>query len=288
MNRSENFRKAVELSLGGNPNEQQIELHGRRYQLISNPVRQDGGVIGAVIVMLDVTEREERETLRREFTANVSHELKTPLTSISGIAEIMKNGMIRQEDIPHFAENIYREAQRLIALVGDILRLSQLDEGTELPEQTPVNLLELSRSVAGSLEEAARKKRLQLEVQGVPASVMGVPTVLEEMVYNLCDNAIKYNREGGRVTISIKKQTAAVELSVTDTGIGIPKEEQSRVFERFYRVDKSHSREIGGTGLGLSIVKHAAAYHGAAISMESEPGKGTKVSVAFPQKNNQL
>ena len=286
LNRSESFRKAVSLSLNGKANEQRMELHGRCYQLISNPVRQEGSVIGAVIVMLDITEQEERETLRREFTANVSHELKTPLTSISGIAEIMKNGMIRAEDIPHFAENIYREAQRLIALVSDILRLSQLDEGKESPEQVPVDLFNLSHSIVNSLEVAARKKELHMKVQGVHAVVLGVPAVLEEMIYNLCDNAVKYNRRGGSVTVTIAQEEASVRLTVSDTGIGIPEDEQNRVFERFYRVDKSHSREIGGTGLGLSIVKHAAAYHGASLSMKSEPGRGTDISVIFPRKTN--
>lgn len=285
LNRSESFRNAVDLSLNGEPNEQRLDLHGRCYQLISNPVRQEGDIIGAVIVMLDVTEREERESLRREFTANVSHELKTPLTSISGIAEIMKNGMIRAEDIPHFAENIYREAQRLIALVGDILRLSQLDEGKGTVEPVPVDLFNLSHSIVDSLEVAAREKELQMKVQGAHASVLGVPAILEEMIYNLCDNAVKYNRQGGSVTVTVAQENGDVRLTVSDTGIGIAEDEQGRVFERFYRVDKSHSREIGGTGLGLSIVKHAAAYHGASLSMKSVPGKGTDISILFPPKS---
>lgn len=283
LNRDEPFRQAVDEALAGRRSQQLLHLNGRYCRLLANPVLADGKPAGAVLVLLDVTEQEQREELRREFTANVSHELKTPLTSISGIAEIMQSGMVKPEDVQGFAGDIYQEAQRLIALVEDIIRLSRLDEGAESLERVPVNLLSLAQDVARRLDSAAQKAGVTLKVMGRSVEIPGVPSVLDEMVYNLCDNAIKYNRSGGTVNVTVAPAAdGAAEISVEDTGIGIPMEDQSRVFERFYRVDKSHSKEIGGTGLGLSIVKHGAALHSAQIHLESQVGKGTSVQLLFP------
>ena len=283
LNRTERFRQAVDAALTGRRDEQLVDLGGRCCQLLANPVIQDGQVAGAVLVILDVTEREQREELRREFTANVSHELKTPLTSISGIAEIIKGGLVKPQDIPGFADDIYGEAQRMIRLVEDILRLSQLDEGAESLEREPVELLALSQEVARRLEPAARSAGVSVEVRGAPVQVQGVRRVLDEMIYNLCENAIKYNRTGGRVTLTVGQGAEGPEVTVADTGIGIPPEDQSRVFERFYRVDKSHSKEIGGTGLGLSIVKHGALLHNAQIYLNSQVDRGTSIRISFPK-----
>ena len=283
LNREEPFRQAVDEALAGRRSQQLLHLNGRYCRLLANPVLADGKPAGAVLVLLDVTEQEQREELRREFTANVSHELKTPLTSISGIAEIMQSGMVKPEDVQGFAGDIYQEAQRLIALVEDIIRLSRLDEGAESLERVPVNLLSLAQDVARRLDSAAQKAGVTLKVMGRSVEIPGVPSVLDEMVYNLCDNAIKYNRSGGTVNVTVAPAAdGAAEISVEDTGLGIPMEDQSRVFERFYRVDKSHSKEIGGTGLGLSIVKHGAALHSAQIHLESQVGKGTSVQLLFP------
>ena len=281
LNRSEQFRGAVEDLLNGQKSQRRIELGGRYCNILVNPVLEDGELTGGVMVLLDVTEQEQREELRREFTANVSHELKTPLTSISGIAEIMKSGMVKPEDIQGFAADIYQEAQRLIALVEDILRLSQLDEGVVNLEREPVELLSLANEVVRRLDTTAKKRNITLTATGVSVQVQGVRRVLDEMIYNLCDNAIKYNRDGGRVTITVEKTEKGICLSVADTGIGIAPEEQNRVFERFYRVDKSHSKEIGGTGLGLSIVKHGAMLHEAQIQMDSQENQGTTISILF-------
>ena len=283
LNREEPFRHAVDEALAGRRCQQLLHLNGRYCQLLANPVLADGKPAGAVLVLLDVTEQEQREELRREFTANVSHELKTPLTSISGIAEIMCSGMVKAEDIQSFAGDIYQEAQRLIALVEDIIRLSRLDEGAETLEREDVNLLTLAQDVARRLDPAAQKAGVTLKVMGRSAEVYGIPSVLGEMVYNLCDNAIKYNRPGGTVNVTVAPDDRGTELTVEDTGIGIPVEDQSRVFERFYRVDKSHSKEIGGTGLGLSIVKHGASLHGAQLHMDSQVGRGTCIQLRFPK-----
>ena len=221
------------------------------------------------------------DEFRREFTANVSHELKTPLTAISGTAEILANGIVRAEDVPHFATKIYREAQRLIALVEDLMRLSQLDENSSIPEHTEVDLSVLAAEVLDRLAPAAEQSNVQMELRGEPAIVSGVERILDEIVFNLCDNALKYNRVGGSVTVYTGMRDGHPCLIVSDTGIGISKEHQSRVFERFYRVDKSHSRQIGGTGLGLSIVKHGVAYHGGTVDLVSEPDRGTTVTVTF-------
>ena len=283
LNREEPFRQAVDEALSGKRSQQMLHLNGRDCKLLANPVLADGKPAGAVLVLLDVTEQEQRDELRREFTANVSHELKTPLTSISGIAEIMQSGMVKPEDIQSFAGDIYQEAQRLIALVEDIIRLSRLDEGAESLEREPVNLLSIAQDVARRLDSAAQKAGVTLKVMGLSVEVRGIPSVLDEMVYNLCDNAIKYNHPGGTVNVTVAPaDDGSAEVTVEDTGIGIPVEDQSRVFERFYRVDKSHSKEIGGTGLGLSIVKHGASLHGAQIHMDSQVGRGTSVQLLFP------
>lgn len=275
------FRQTVGAALAGARCEQLMHSQGRCCQVLANPVLEDDQIHGAVVVILDVTEREQREELRREFTANVSHELRTPLTSISGIAEILKNGLVQPEDIPGFAGDIYSEAQRLIHLVGDIIRLSQLDEGGETLQRQPVELLALSRTVAQRLSVTADAASVTLSVSGQSAYVDGIPAILDEMVYNLCDNAIKYNRPGGSVEICVEQMPRGMQLCVRDTGIGIPADDCQRVFERFFRVDKSHSKAIGGTGLGLSIVKHGAAFHNAQVELSSQLDVGTTVRLFF-------
>lgn len=278
----EELNSAIRDALEGQHTETLIPLFGRMCQLFANPVYQQDQLTGTVIVLLDVTEKQERETLRREFSANVSHELKTPLTSISGIAEIMKSGLIDPNDVPHFAGKIYDESQRLIHLVGDIIKLSQLDENSIPYTAAPVDLLELAQNTRIQLENPAAKQQVTLQVEGEPVVIEGVLPVLDEMLFNLCDNAIKYNKPGGHVWVSVKHTPDGPTLTVKDDGIGIPTEDHERVFERFYRVDKSHSKAIGGTGLGLSIVKHSAAYHNARIELESAPGKGTCIRLIFP------
>ncbi len=281
LDRSDVFRRAVEQALAGVRSQGHLQRAGRYIQLLADPVRQEEKIVGAVLVLVDVTQREQGEKMRREFTANVSHELKTPLTAISGMAEIMKEGVVRPEDMAGFAGDIYKESQRLISLVEDIIHLSRLDEGGgDLPRQD-VDLLALSRSVAQRLESVAQAQKVTLTVRGEPCSVPGVPSMLDEMVYNLCENAIKYNKPGGSVTLTAAPGPHGCTLTVKDTGIGIPAEDRQRVFERFYRVDKSRSKAIGGTGLGLSIVKHVAALHGAEITLDSRLGEGTEVKVVF-------
>lgn len=285
VNRSEGFRNAVDSALKGRHTQENLELNGRVYQIIANAVCQPDfaeDMVGAVILVLDVTEKEAQEQYRREFTANVSHELKTPLTSISGIAEIIRNGIVKPEDIPHFAGKIYDESQRLIALIGDIIKLSRLDENQVPMERETVDMLEMARNVVQQLSSVARKSGVTLVANGTHGQVQGVRQVLGEMVYNLCENAVKYNRAGGRVWVDVQQVADHVVLRVKDTGIGIPAAEQGRIFERFYRVDKSHSKAVGGTGLGLSIVKHGAALHHATISVSSEPEQGTEITLTFP------
>ena len=228
-------------------------------------------------------EKEAVSNMRKEFSANVSHELKTPLTSISGYAEIMMNGLVRPADIPLFSERIYKEARRLITLVEDIIKLSKLDEESVELEKEEVNLYELTREIVSRLSPQASQKNIRMEVTGEPVLCKGIRQILDEMIYNICENAIKYNNDNGRVTVWVGDTLNGPKISVTDTGIGIPKEHQERIFERFYRVDKSHSKERGGTGLGLSIVKHGAILHGAKVNVESEPGKGTRMEILFPQ-----
>lgn len=257
------------------------ERNGREYQFDVTRIQTEGRTAGTVLLVFDVTERAFAERNRREFTANVSHELKTPLQGIIGSAELLENGMVKQEDVPRFVGHIRAEAQRLVTLIGDIIRLSQLDEGEPMPTE-PVELLAVAREVAENLRSAAKTRNVTVEVTGTPATVSGVRRLLYEIVLNLCDNAIKYNTEGGRVEVEVAQDGGTAAVTVRDTGIGIPPEHQSRVFERFYRVDKSHSKASGGTGLGLSIVKHAVQYHHGVIRLKSEVGKGTEIRVTFP------
>ena len=281
LNRTEAFRRVVDEALQGRHSEALLERGDKCYQLLANCVQREGQVVGAVLAILDVTERESREALRREFTANVSHELKTPLTSISGFAELMKAGTVPPETVPEFAGDIYREAQRLITLVEDIIHLSQLDEDLVPLERGAVDLFAVARDVVQRLTPAAERAGVALTLTGGETTVEGVRQVLDEMVANLVDNAIKYNRPGGSVAVEVTVAEGKPRLTVRDTGIGIPAAHQERVFERFYRVDKSHSKEVGCTGLGLSIVKHAAAYHNASVSLESTEGVGTTVTVQW-------
>ena len=284
INRAGPFRSAVERALSGGRSENEMTFGESSYSLIANPVFADKEVIGAVIVILDVTERVQREQLRREFTANVSHELKTPLTSISGFAEMMVNG-VPNDIAADFSRSIYDEAQRLIVLVGDIIKLSELDENSARFERERVNLRELSENVVKQLRFAAENKNVSLTVVG-NAQITGVRKILDEMIFNLCDNAIKYNKDGGSADVVISSDTEkhTVTLTVRDTGIGIPVYAQSRIFERFYRVDKGRSKSAGGTGLGLAIVKHGAICHNAEIRLKSEENKGTEISVIFSDK----
>ena len=283
VNRSLEMQKLLEQAKEGNRSETKLCLSGREYQLDASPIIGGGNTRGVALLLFDITERENAEQLRREFTANVSHELKTPLHSISGCAELMKNGMVRPEDTARFAGQIYSEAQRLIHLVEDIIHLSRLDEGAEDMQRERIDLYALSGSVIDSLGHEAKENKVSLELCGGPAYVWGVRQLVSGMVYNLCDNAIKYNRENGSVKLSVSCEGEYSVLNVSDTGIGIPPEHQSRVFERFYRVDKSHSKEVGGTGLGLSIVKHSAMVHNAKIDLQSTAGKGTSITVRFPK-----
>ena len=280
---SRRFRKAVNEALSGNHSQQLMNLSERTYQIIGNPVFEEQDPIGAVLMILDVTEREERDRLRKEFSANVSHELKTPLTSISGFAEIMMHGLAKAEDTPYLSGKIYEEAQRLIAMVGDIIQLSRLDEKDLLEQMQAVDLYAVAAKVVERLSPNAQKEHIDLRLQGSTCMIDGVAPMLEEILVNLCDNAMKYNREGGHVTVAVLPREQDVLLAVTDNGIGIAYEDQERVFERFFRGDKSHSKQISGTGLGLSIVKHAAAFHNATLNLESVPGEGTTVSLIFPK-----
>lgn len=282
--RAKEFRGVISDVLSGIKAENTMVREERSYSLIANPVYEKESVIGAVVVILDITEREKRDMLRREFTANVSHELKTPLTSISGFAELMKAGDVLENDVTDFSKSIYDEAQRLITLVNDIIKISELD-GQSIPyEKETVDLYELSKEVIGRLEKEADKKNITFHLIGGRAEIIGVHKILEEMLYNLCDNAIKYNKENGTVDVLVNQTGDGVNVIVRDTGIGIPISHQDRVFERFYQVDKSHSKKVGGTGLGLAIVKHGALYHHAKLSLKSTVDVGTVVTIAFSKK----
>ena len=281
LSRSRRFVAAVNDAFEGNHGEVNITLGSQVYQIFANPVMIENQVNGAVIVMLDITEKEKREEMRREFTSNVSHELKTPLTTISGISEMFMSGMIAEPDLPKFAKNIHDESTRLLNLINDIIKLSRLDEANIPDSKEEVNLADLAEETRQRLSIAAAERNIEITVAAKPVTVLGNRSVLSEMIYNLTDNAIKYNKEGGKVKIEIVLQEGKKLIRVSDTGIGIPPEYTGRIFERFYRVDKSHSREVGGTGLGLSIVKHAAEYHGATLSVESVVDKGTVISVIF-------
>lgn len=283
LNREAGFRRCVEDALAGRRREELLEKDSSCRQVIASPVEQDGAIAGAVLVVLDVTEKEQRESLRREFTANVSHELKTPLTSILGTAEILQNGLVKPEDVSHFAGNIHREAGRLIGLVNNIIKLSRLDEGGPTTTWENVDLYQTAKSALDRLSAAAEQRQVTLELRGEPVQIHGVPQIVDEILYNLCDNAVVYNRPGGKVCMTVEDTGKSARVMVEDTGIGIPQEVQSRVFERFYRADKSHS--AGGTGLGLSIVKHGAAYLGAKVTLESEEGKGSTFTLIFPKSS---
>ena len=284
LNRSEEFQSIIDKALDGKHNEAVLKVDGSDIHVIANPVMREEQVEGAVLLLVNITEKLEREKLRREFSANVSHELKTPLTSISGFAEIIQDGYVKEEDVRAFAGRIYKEAQRLITLVEDVLRISQLDEGEVPYEWTETDLYQTAKNVFGTLSEAAKKQDVHLYIEGDRIKLHTVPNILEEVLFNLCDNAIKYNKQGGSVCICLTENEESVCISVKDNGVGIPKEDQSRVFERFYRVDKSHSKEIGGTGLGLSIVKHGVSFLGGEVELESAPEQGTEVSVKFPKE----
>ncbi|MGN8804837.1 MULTISPECIES: ATP-binding protein [unclassified Blautia] len=283
LDREEEFRHAIEQVLSGEHTELVLKLNGSDIQLIANPVIRDKKTEGAVVLLVNVTEKLERESLRREFSANVSHELKTPLTSISGFAEIMQGGLVKNEDIPKFAGRIYKESQRLLQLVEDVIQISQLDEEKTPYVWEPVDVYQVCKSAFDSLKEKAYKMNVHLYICGESMKMEAIRTLLEEAVYNVCDNAIKYNRNDGSVSIFLEQTAQEVQIVVKDTGIGIPREDQDRVFERFYRVDKSHSKEIGGTGLGLSIVKHAVSTLDGSVGLGSEVGSGTEICMKFPK-----
>ena len=283
LDREEEFRHAIEQVLSGEHTELVLKLNGSDIQLIANPVIRDKKTEGAVVLLVNVTEKLERESLRREFSANVSHELKTPLTSISGFAEIMQGGLVKNEDIPKFAGRIYKEAQRLLQLVEDVIQISQLDEEKTSYVWEPVDVYQVCKNAFESLKEKAKRLNVHLYICGERMKMEAVRTLLEEAVYNICDNAIKYNRNDGSVSVFLTQTAQEIQIVVKDTGVGIPKEDQGRVFERFYRVDKSHSKEIGGTGLGLSIVKHAVGALKGSVILRSEEGNGTEITLRFPK-----
>lgn len=283
LDREEEFRHAIEQVLSGEHTELVLKLNGSDIQLIANPVIRDKKTEGAVVLLVNVTEKLERESLRREFSANVSHELKTPLTSISGFAEIMQGGLVKCEDIPQFAGRIYKESQRLLQLVEDVIQISQLDEEKTSYTWEPVDVYQVCKNAFESLKEKAKRLNVHLYICGEYMKMEAVRTLLEEAVYNVCDNAIKYNRNDGSVSVFLTQTAQEIQIVVKDTGVGIPKEDQDRVFERFYRVDKSHSKEIGGTGLGLSIVKHAVGALKGSVILRSEEGNGTEICMKFPK-----
>lgn len=284
FNRSEDFRNIIKASLKGEGKVEVLEIKERSYEIIANPVYENESVIGTVVLVMDVTEKVKRDNLRREFTANVSHELKTPLTSISGFAEIMKTGMVKNEDMPDMANSIYEEAQRLIVLVNDIIKLSELDEASITYESEKINLHELLVEIQERLKTVIEKKDIQFYIDEKDIILDAPKQVVSEVVYNLCDNAIKYNHQGGLVDVSLSETDVYVKICVKDNGIGIAHAHQNRIFERFYRVDKSHSKEVGGTGLGLSIVKHDVNYLDGSIEIESNLGEGTTIVVNIPKK----
>lgn len=283
INRSLELVGLLNKARAGTHSELITELGNERYQMIASPVISNDIVSGIVLLIFDVTEKEKAEQLRREFTANVSHELKTPLHTISGSAELLANDMVKPEDIPAFSKRIYSEAQRMIRLVEDIMRLSHLDEGAVNMKWETVNLYAAAEETIKALSDKAENMGIKLELSGEAVRISGIHQLIQEIIYNICDNAIKYNRRGGSVAVTIKEVDQYAAVTVSDTGIGIPTEHQERIFERFYRVDKSHSKEIGGTGLGLSIVKHAARLHNAEIELHSVVDEGTEITIKFPE-----
>lgn len=285
LNHSKNFVDAVENAVNGKHAETSLTIDNRSYMIITSPVKHLDKISGAVIIIIDVTEKESREELRREFSANVSHELKTPLTAISGFAEIMKDGWAKQEDYQAFSQKIYNEAQRLINLIEDIIKLSRLDENKIEINRETVDMLDLAKSAASRLTLKAKSKNISITVSGDHGNIIGIRQILDEMIYNLCDNAVKYNKKNGKVEVIVKDYISNVSVIVKDNGIGIPAEDIDRVFERFYCVNKSHSKESGGTGLGLSIVKHGAIFHKAKINVNSTLGVGTAIEIVFTKNN---
>lgn len=285
VDRGRDVSDALASAMDAGHSEVRVQRLGRIYQFDISRIRSGEDVLGAVLLAFDITQQETAEQSRREFTANVSHELKTPLQGIIGSAELIENGLVKQEDLPRFVGHIRREAQRLVALIGDIIRLSQLDEGDPLPWEQ-VDIPALCRDIAADLRDKAEKSQVSLTVEGQDVQAEGVRRLLYETVYNLCDNAIQYNVPGGSVRVTVSDAGENAVISVADTGIGIAPEHQSRIFERFYRVDKSHSKASGGTGLGLSIVKHSVAYHHGTLDLESQPGKGTTITVTIPRKQS--
>lgn len=281
IERSRNINNAIQSAFEEGHSEIYAQYGSREYQVDISRIESGGETVGAVLLAFDITEQQNAQRNRREFTANVSHELKTPLQGIIGSAELIENGMVKPEDMPRFIGHIRKEASRLVTLIEDILRLSQLDEGRQMPSEQ-VDLFELAEEVRSVLEGACEAKHINMKLMGEHVSIDGVKRLLYEIIYNLCDNAVKYNNEGGIADIDISADEKNAYITVRDSGIGIPQDQQERVFERFYRVDKSHSKESGGTGLGLSIVKHAVSYHNGTVSMKSEPGNGTEIRVALP------
>ena len=281
IERSRNINNAIQSAFEEGHSEIYAQYGSREYQVDISRIESGGETVGAVLLAFDITEQQNAQRNRREFTANVSHELKTPLQGIIGSAELIENGMVKPEDMPRFTGHIRKEASRLVTLIEDILRLSQLDEGRQMPSEQ-VDLFELAEEVRSVLEGACEAKHINMKLMGEHVSIDGVKRLLYEIIYNLCDNAVKYNNEGGIADIDISSDEKNAYITVRDSGIGIPQDQQERVFERFYRVDKSHSKESGGTGLGLSIVKHAVSYHNGTVSMKSEPGNGTEIRVSIP------
>lgn len=283
LDRSRETHELLERAQANGEAETRVSRGGREYQLNASRVLSDGKFTGIVLLIFDVTDKVFAERNRREFTANVSHELKTPLQSIMGSAELIENGLVKPEDMKEFSDRIYKEAARLLTLIEDIIRLSQLDENVELAWEN-LDIAKMASDTAALLSDTAEKKNVKINLDCEPTEIYGVRQLYSEIIYNLCENAIKYNKDGGSVTVSVHQKMGGIELTVSDTGIGIPPEHRSRVFERFYRVDKSHSKATGGTGLGLSIVKHAVQYLGGQIDLTSRVGEGTKITVFFPNK----
>lgn len=282
IDRRHDMSIAIQNALNNGKSEIRSEINGREYQFDISRIQSANKTIGAVLLAFDITERELAEKTRREFTANVSHELKTPLQGIIGSAELIEGGMVKPEDMPRFVSHIKEEAKRLVVLIEDIIRLSELDEGSEMP-QSEVNLLDIANEVKNDLDETAKAKNVSIQVSGKNVVIEGVKRLIYEIIFNLCDNAIKYNKDGGKVEISVSETESNSVIKVKDNGIGIAPEEQNHIFERFYRVDKSHSKASGGTGLGLSIVKHAVQYHNGTVTIDSQIGKGTEITIAIPK-----
>lgn len=282
IDRRHDMSIAIQNALNNGKSEIRSEINGREYQFDISRIQSANKTIGAVLLAFDITERELAEKTRREFTANVSHELKTPLQGIIGSAELIEGGMVKPEDMPRFVSHIKEEAKRLVVLIEDIIRLSELDEGSSMP-QSEVDLLNIANEVKNNLDETAKAKNVSIQVSGKNVVIEGVKRLIYEIIFNLCDNAIKYNKDGGKVDISVSETESNSVIKVKDNGIGIAPEEQNHIFERFYRVDKSHSKASGGTGLGLSIVKHAVQYHNGTVTIDSQIGKGTEITIAIPK-----